>query len=322
MEKNLFGYAKKELSQDAFLCWLFANYDSKTEKLQECSQTLLKKFIGVDGEIIVDNVRSQYKHIDILVECHIEDTKYVILIEDKVGNFAPHDNQLSKYLTIVKEDFKDCCVKAIFFKPYLEDIQNNEKKFVTDNEYTTYYIEDVYLLFEPFSDSNNNILDDYIAHIKEISQNLSDYNVDTLFDNEDAKYSFITKLYTEILRDNGNRTGIKYDKDKGHLPWHFSFTADNWNTSIYFKFYDGMYEVHVDTVIGGAARQSRPEYKKLFSNMFSEDEIRHRGKDIGKKLIRRSDISSVKDLFEKSLAFIVEYAKIIEEITKAAGQTE
>lgn len=33
MDRNLFTYATKELSQDAFICWLLANYD--TEELRE-----------------------------------------------------------------------------------------------------------------------------------------------------------------------------------------------------------------------------------------------------------------------------------------------
>ena len=40
--KNLFNYATKELSQDAFLMWLFENYDDS--ELGEIANALLGNF--------------------------------------------------------------------------------------------------------------------------------------------------------------------------------------------------------------------------------------------------------------------------------------
>ena len=51
MQNNLFYYATKELSQDAFICWLciFAidDFRCKDEALSECARHILCKFIGV-----------------------------------------------------------------------------------------------------------------------------------------------------------------------------------------------------------------------------------------------------------------------------------
>ena len=49
MENNIFKYATKELSQDAFICWC-ANWfnDNSNQKLQEMSIELMKLFAGVD----------------------------------------------------------------------------------------------------------------------------------------------------------------------------------------------------------------------------------------------------------------------------------
>ena len=42
--KNLFDYATKELSQDAFLRWLFENYNCKNEKVRQVCRKLFNKF--------------------------------------------------------------------------------------------------------------------------------------------------------------------------------------------------------------------------------------------------------------------------------------
>ena len=44
--KNLFERATKELSQDAFLLWLFENYDSDNPHVREAVYTLLRPFVG------------------------------------------------------------------------------------------------------------------------------------------------------------------------------------------------------------------------------------------------------------------------------------
>ncbi|MBP5313539.1 MAG: hypothetical protein J6Y65_01260, partial [Eggerthellaceae bacterium] len=42
--KNIFDYAKKELSQDAFLMWLFENYDCDEECIRDAAFMLLREF--------------------------------------------------------------------------------------------------------------------------------------------------------------------------------------------------------------------------------------------------------------------------------------
>ena len=44
--KNLFDFATKELSQDAFLRWLFESYDSSDAEVKEASRSLLIAFIN------------------------------------------------------------------------------------------------------------------------------------------------------------------------------------------------------------------------------------------------------------------------------------
>ncbi|SDA24790.1 hypothetical protein SAMN02910447_02632 [Ruminococcus sp. YE71] len=46
--KNLFDYATKELSQDAFLRWLFENYDCDDKNVCLAAYSLLREFSKLD----------------------------------------------------------------------------------------------------------------------------------------------------------------------------------------------------------------------------------------------------------------------------------
>lgn len=65
--KNLFDYATKELSQDAFLCWLFDNYDCENEKVAEVAVRLLSSFSFELSAVKIKNLQvfKQWKYIDV-----------------------------------------------------------------------------------------------------------------------------------------------------------------------------------------------------------------------------------------------------------------
>lgn len=46
--KNLFDFATKELSQDAFLRWLFENYECENEKVREIAYGLINYLTGLN----------------------------------------------------------------------------------------------------------------------------------------------------------------------------------------------------------------------------------------------------------------------------------
>ena len=93
-ENNLFKYATKELSQDAFICWCinFINYPDN--KLYGLGKDFLKKIVTDEkgkSKIKITNktrveILRQYEKIDILL---VVDNKYLVIIEDKV-NFFNH----------------------------------------------------------------------------------------------------------------------------------------------------------------------------------------------------------------------------------------
>jgi hypothetical protein len=106
MNTNLFNYATKELSQDAFICWLVANYD--TEELKEESYRFLNLLMASNflvGEIKIMTIKQQVNKIDIVIDFWTSAVKepsshYTLVIEDKTNSSA-HTNQLVKYNEII-----------------------------------------------------------------------------------------------------------------------------------------------------------------------------------------------------------------------------
>ena len=103
--KNLFDFATKELSQDAFLRWLFENYNCENESIKNAFRKLFNSFTNdsfVDKEITDLKTVAQWKNIDISIWFKVDDEDYLIIIEDKTGS-SVHDNQLDKYTKEIKK---------------------------------------------------------------------------------------------------------------------------------------------------------------------------------------------------------------------------
>ncbi|MDO4757599.1 MAG: hypothetical protein Q4A54_14730, partial [Parabacteroides sp.] len=103
---NIFKYATKELSQDAFLCW-------SINWLTEGSENLLYQYGKAMLDLFLDDkkltqyfdveVRSQYEKIDVLVM--FKDSignPHALIIEDKT-NTSEHGNQMLRYKEKVLE---------------------------------------------------------------------------------------------------------------------------------------------------------------------------------------------------------------------------
>jgi hypothetical protein len=118
---NLFAFATKELSQDAFICWLltwaYPRHRTNDETLHRTGRALLERLLAAGGirtlgEITTLEVHPQHKKIDILV---LVNDDLAVLIEDKTDSFE-HSNQLQRYLDTVNKDFPGRKVAAIFLK--------------------------------------------------------------------------------------------------------------------------------------------------------------------------------------------------------------
>lgn len=107
---NIFGFATKELSQDAFVAWLAKwadpSYRKADTRMHEAGKLFLGHLFRCHGVALPEVINSvevclQWKAIDILIKINGE---FVLLIEDKTSS-SEHSNQLARYLEICGRAF-------------------------------------------------------------------------------------------------------------------------------------------------------------------------------------------------------------------------
>lgn len=115
---NLFNYATSELSQDAFLCYLFAFGKEKYKNNFPKEYALAHKFLlkcGIDKNEEILSVGQQVEHIDVLIIT----TSHILIIEDKTYT-DEHDDQIIRYV---------------------KNMRSNDKKFTSDKKIKVCYIK-------------------------------------------------------------------------------------------------------------------------------------------------------------------------------------
>lgn len=148
---NIFHYATKELSQDAFLCWLLSLADAKyadtgNRSIHELAVYFIHKLFA-NPDFVFKNVKvkKQVKNIDIWVEI---DGKHLLIIEDKTSSNAGIE-QLMTY----KKTATDFCKKnnfeslnCIYLKTGLESA-NQFSSNAKNEGWTMFSLEDLFLVF-------------------------------------------------------------------------------------------------------------------------------------------------------------------------------
>lgn len=173
--ENLFNYATKELSQDAFLMWLMANYNCEEDKeLKDASRKFICKLFAINNIDINENdilnveVYPQENKIDIYAIIDVQDKgKYGVFIEDKTSSFE--HNQLVKYnknIEKIKNIDKLDHVLKIFYKSHL--IDNEERKRINDAKWKEFSFDEIYNFFIEYKDVNNIILSQYSKYLEKL----------------------------------------------------------------------------------------------------------------------------------------------------------
>ena len=173
MTKNLFNFATKELSQDAFLRWLFENWNCEQEDVKEASRTLITTIWeeSIDFDKITNfETSAQERNIDLMVRFLINDALYVIVVEDKTYSFT-HDDQLIKYKSYVGRKVPTINVKYIYYKTNI--ISDDERKDIENDGWEVFDINIIYDIYSKISNVKNNILADYVNHIKKLYMDLT-----------------------------------------------------------------------------------------------------------------------------------------------------
>lgn len=169
--KNIFDYATKELSQDAFLRWLFENHDDA--EIGEVANRLLSKLCNFQDDERVQSLETEaqrYK-IDISVRMTTTlDRNIALFIEDKT--FSNEHSQLKVYDNYIDgiKDYDE--IHKVFYKTnFIEsEEQNRIYEANKDNkvDWEICDIKDIYSFFEEYVYSSNLILSQYASHLKDI----------------------------------------------------------------------------------------------------------------------------------------------------------
>lgn len=190
LRPNLYGYAKDERSQDAFISWLIhwaaPEYKKAYPELHACGVKFIdalyadKTGINKPSEYNSIKVLNQEGHIDILVL--LNDGDYAIIIEDKTHT-KNSPNQLADYLHFVTTDKKGKKISRENVLPiYLKTGDQSSYQEIQVNQYFKFSrIEFLKVLREgKLSGVDNHIFDDFLDHLEKIEYRVNRFESDTI----------------------------------------------------------------------------------------------------------------------------------------------
>lgn len=238
---NIFTYATSELSQDAFLCWLFsfAMKDSDYEPvLKACAVDFLKQFIPeleAENEIWISEVpKKQYKFVDVLLTVN---DKYKVIIEDKTYT-SEHDNQLKNYADTITNDFNEYKKICVYFKIGFQGGLSN----VIENNYLIFMRKNILSTLEKYIDKTDNVIfKSYYEMIKSLDEEANKYKVLPVCEWDWAQINeFYDQLKSKIKKD------FNYDCNYGKVNNESGGFYGLWIYNSIFRNYKGNdYELYL-----------------------------------------------------------------------------
>lgn len=224
IKNNIFKFATKELSQDAFIAWLINSINYDDCELKKLAKDFLLRIIEdekykhwqdlIKEEKCNVNVEVQFYNIDILVKIKDDNGKFLmIIIEDKVDTLE-HDDQIKRYKNELKGHLKqdekinldDENILTCYYKIYDEaDIENKK----VDKVYTR---EKIYELLSNYKDKiNNEFFKDYFEYISAVRKCAESY------ENKDKCSPIISKRkydikYLKFFREIENELSNEINK--------------------------------------------------------------------------------------------------------------
>ena len=252
MYRNIFEFSQRELSQDAFLCWLFQfsdisvceEYSNKNvlkkemaNVIKSISDDVLRLFTG-DFSIkpISVSIYKQWESIDIWV---VVNDEYSLIIEDKVGS-SEHNDQLSRYESIAKKwcDENNQKLYCCYYKS--ETYSITEKELVMEKGYRAVDRKDVLKVFEKYLDkiSDNDVLYDYYMYLKRKNDEEMKYLSLPIIDWQWSQRIGFFKYVDDNIHNKGNNWGYVPNPNGGFCGFWWHIVADNEGYTNYLQFED------------------------------------------------------------------------------------
>lgn len=212
---NIFQFATKELSQDAFLCWVFSFANPEYSKgvykeLHLLALDCFKELLGYKGAITNLEIKTQIKRIDVWIEVNGD---HLIIIEDKTFSTLGND-QLEKYYKIAEEyvhakEFKT--FHCVYFKSGIES-ENRFTDSPFSKQWTSKNLNDLMRVFKKYEAKiNHPFFRDYYERANEQLRR------------QEYFYKYITKEKTKEVKDDTLEAFYKkLEADKVFPNWKFN----------------------------------------------------------------------------------------------------
>ena len=169
MVPSIFTFGTKELSQDAFFCWLLSWSEQKylNTEVHQVAKSILQEIIG--EEIIVKKlcITQQYKNIDFYLRIN---ENLTVCFEDKISTTI-HDDQLERYSVSISEKYPN---DRLFFVYLKTDIVFPEEKEAVEKH--GYIILDLFKINALLKNKiKNDIYNDFVSYIDDKVKSYTDF---------------------------------------------------------------------------------------------------------------------------------------------------
>lgn len=216
---NIFKYATKELSQDAFIFWLLDHANPKYKNvdggLKKCALDLILEFFKLENKELPTNIEyfslsKQYKNIDILLKIN----NFSIIIEDKTGTNS-HGDQLVRYRNLIVSEVGEENVLAVFFKTH---DQSNYKKEIEDG-FKIFSRDKLISILNSYEDINSDIFNNFKEYIMDIENEVNAFTIKQKWNNKNW-IGFLKYIQKELNRGNW---GYVPNQNGGFMGYWWAF---------------------------------------------------------------------------------------------------
>lgn len=219
--KNLFEFATKELSQDAFLRWFLESWED--QDIHPHVIRFLEKATGLSGldtRLTSVKTTAQAAHIDILCDFALGDEKHLLVIEDKTMS-RDHNDQLNRYTKEIEgwKEWKHTQGKVHLLYYKTSFLGEEERNSVTSAKgclgakWVIWGLDEITEFFAGIeNETSSQILKQYAEHVMGIKKDLTETSTlpisEWTFSN--WKGYFNTLLQESIAKYLNERYGEQY----------------------------------------------------------------------------------------------------------------
>ena len=170
---NLYGFATKELAQDAtisyILAWAAPAYRESYPRLHTLGTELLRSLLQTKKvdlpPIETLCIKTQVDRIDIVVKINAGENGVLLIIEDKVGD-REGPNQIEGYIKTAAEKYRGQYGCGRLVAVYLKTGNESKATLPSEDKCGRFMRRDLLDVLNKFQDTGNTIVEDFRTHLQ------------------------------------------------------------------------------------------------------------------------------------------------------------